>query len=405
MTDMTRVLAFTIAAATASLLCAATAAAQESNFIRAADANPQAPAGWSITPSLAYSGAWDDNVLLRGKGDSAPEDFLSVVNPRAMIDYNGRRSQVSASYDGAFLLYRDLQSLNSYDQHGWFYAHRLLTPHVGLFVRNTAASVPTTELAQLIAVPFIRTGSQLDDLQSGIEVAFTKRTSIVASYEFEYVDFDRSAPGADHLRGGHSHGGAANLRHALTERLTLTSDYGFQHALVGAIGQTFDIQNAYAGVEYKLSDLTHVFASGGVSHLASTEVTTNRTGPAWRIGLVRRFREAGIDLRYSQSLVPSYGFGGTTENEEVTARLHLPLARRIYTSAAVSWRRNDPLIQGQLPIRSVWIEGTIGYAATPWVHVEAFYGGTHQTIDQPGGVLDRNRIGFEVITAKPVRIH
>ena len=55
-------------------------------------------------------------------------------------------------------------------------------------------------------------------------------------------------------------------------------------------------------------------------------------------------------------------------------------------------------------LRSVWLEGTIGYAATPWVHLEVFYSGTQQTIDRPGGQIDRNRIGFQVITAKPVRI-
>jgi hypothetical protein len=46
----------------------------------------------------------------------------------------------------------------------------------------------------------------------------------------------------------------------------------------------------------------------------------------------------------------------------------------------------------------------VGYAATPWVRFEAFYGGTHQTIDRPGGTLGRNRIGFQVTTAKPVRV-
>jgi hypothetical protein len=38
------------------------------------------------------------------------------------------------------------------------------------------------------------------------------------------------------------------------------------------------------------------------------------------------------------------------------------------------------------------------------VRLEAFYSGAHQTIDQPGGVLDRNRVGFQIITARPVRI-
>src|SRR5437773_163854 len=205
---MRRVLLFTIALTAATLAVPAAAAAQETNLVPTADANPQAPAGWSFTPSLAYSGAWDDNVLIRGNGDTSPRDFLSVVNPRGTLDFNGRHGQLSASYDGAFLLYRDLTSLNSYDQHGWFFARRLLTPHVALFVRNTAASVPTTELAQFIAIPFVRTGSRLDNLRSGIEIAFTKRTSMVASYDFEYVDFDHSQTGAEALRGGISKGGS-----------------------------------------------------------------------------------------------------------------------------------------------------------------------------------------------------
>ena len=403
MTNMTRV-TFTIALLAAALLRPAAAAAQETNLVPTADANPLAPVGWSFTPSLTYSGAWDDNVLIRGKGDSTPRDFLNVVNPRGALDFNGRRGQMALSYDGAFLLYRDLHSLDSYDQHAWFFGRRLIAPHVALFVRNTAASVPTTELAQLIAIPFVRTGSRLDNFRTGVEAAFTKRTSMVASYDFEYVDFDHSQPGAEGLRGGHSHGGTVNLRHILSDRLSLTADYGFQHAIIGTIGQTFDIQNAWVGGEYRLTDLTRVFGAGGISRLAATEISANRTGPAWRFGLTRDLRTAAVDLLYTRSFVPSYGFGGTMQNEEATARLRLPLARRVYTSTAVSWRRNDPLFDVELPLRSVWIEGTIGYAVTPFVHVEAFYGGTHQTIDRPGGVLDRNRIGFQVITAKPVRI-
>jgi len=55
-------------------------------------------------------------------------------------------------------------------------------------------------------------------------------------------------------------------------------------------------------------------------------------------------------------------------------------------------------------LRSFWLEAVIGYAVTPWVRLEAFYGGVNQTIDRPGGETDRNRIGFQVSTAKPLRI-
>jgi uncharacterized protein (PEP-CTERM system associated) len=388
---MNRLFVLTTALLVTALLAAAPAA-QESNFIPLTSANTQAPPGWSVTPSLGYSGSWDDNVLIRGNGDARASDFLNVVNPRGAVDFNGRRGQLSASYDGAFVLYRDLNSLNSFDQHASFVGRRLLTPHVAIFARNTAASVPTTELAQFIAVPFLRTGSRLDDLRTGIEASFTKRTSAIVSYDFQWVEFDHSQPGSEALRGGHSHGGTFGLRHLLTERMALTADYDLQHATIGTGGQTFDVQNVWAGGDYKLSDVTHVFAAGGVSRLGVTQFSEVHMGPAWRMGLVRQFRTAGLDLLYTRSFVPSYGFGGTMQNEEATARVHLPLGRRLYSTSALSWRRNDPLTAGELPLRSYWIEGSLGYAATPWVRFEAFYAGTHQTIDRPGGVLDRNRV-------------
>src|SRR3954471_11468450 len=109
---MTRIATITIALLAVS--AAAPAAAQESNLAPTTpEGNPLAPVGWSFTPSLTYSGAWDDNVLIRGTGDRTPGDFLNVVTPRGTVNYNGRDAQVSGSYDGAFLLYRDLGSLNS----------------------------------------------------------------------------------------------------------------------------------------------------------------------------------------------------------------------------------------------------------------------------------------------------
>jgi hypothetical protein len=401
---MNRGFTLMIALLLAALLRPAAATAQESNFVPDASANVHAPAGWSFTPSLAYSGSWDDNVLLRGKGDETPADFLSVVNPRGAVDFNGRLGQMSASYDGAFALYRDLGSLNSYDQHGAFFGRRLVSPHVALFVRNTAASVPTTELSQLIAVPFLRTGSKLDDLHGGVEAAFSKRTSMTASYDFQWVAFDRAQPGSDGLRGGHSNGASLSLKHLQTARFALIADYDLQHAIIGSLGEAFDIQHAWGGAEYKLSDVTRAFVMAGISRLDITRLSQSRTGPAWRLGLLRQLRTADVDVLYTRSFVPAYGFGGTMQNEEITGRFRVPLGRRFYSNSELSWRSNDPLIAGDLPLRSYWIEGTLGFAATPMVRIEAFYAGTHQTINRPGGQMARNRVGFQVITAKPVRI-
>src|SRR5436309_3028398 len=99
----------------AAVLLRPDAAAAQSNFVETAGADAQAHSGWSLTPSLGYSGSWDDNVLVRGKGDAIEADFLSMVNPRATLGFNGRRNQLSATYDGSFQLYRQFSSLDSYD--------------------------------------------------------------------------------------------------------------------------------------------------------------------------------------------------------------------------------------------------------------------------------------------------
>jgi hypothetical protein len=300
-------------------------------------------------------------------------------------------------------MYRQLNQLDSYDQRASLYARRLLTKHVAFFVRNTTAFVPTTELAEFVAVPFVRTGSHLEDLRTGMEAGLTKFTSVAVSYDFQMVDFAQDVPGVTNLQGGHSHGASFTLRHMLNPRLAMTADYQFQHAVLREF-QQFDIQNWWAGVDYEVSEATHVFAAGGISRLGVTQFSTDRIGPALRIGLLRSISTASVDVHYSRSFVPSYGFGGTMQNEETAAHLRFPLARRVSASTGVSWRRDDPLTLGELPLRSFWVEGSVGYAFNAWARLEGYYTGTHQTIQRAGGVLDRNRAGVQVVTAMPMRI-
>src|SRR5262245_55013046 len=216
--------------------------------------------GWVLTPALAVSTSWDDNVLIKGEGDDTQSDMLNVVNPRVNVDFTGRRGQFAGNYDGAFLLYRDLNSLNSYDQRASASGRRLITPHVALFAHNSLAIVPTTALIELVGVPFERTGSTLDDARGGGEAALSKRTKLVAAYHFQYIDFDRNQFSFQ-LRGGHSHGAGGGVRHLLSPRTTLTADADFEHALVGLVNDVFDIFNSSVGLEQKVSETVRIYGA------------------------------------------------------------------------------------------------------------------------------------------------
>jgi hypothetical protein len=369
-----------------------------------ASPSPATLAGWIVTPSVVYSTSWDDNVLIRGRGDTPVGDQVNTLNPRATLDFNGRRGHVDATYDGSFVLYRQFDTLDSYDQHLAVSARRLVSRHVSLFATNTTAIVPTTAAVEFIGVPFVRTGSSLEDLRGGIEAALTKRTSMKAAYNFQWVHFDNSPAFATLLRGGHSHGISVLVTHALTARTSLTADYDRQHAtIIGGEGM-FDVQNAAASIEHRLTPALRVFGGGGFAHTGVSSFGPARIGPVWRAGLTYELAPAAIDVSYHRSYVPSYGFGGTQQNQDFTTRLRLPVARRVFVQSWLTWRSNEPLAIGELNLHTLWYGGTVGYALRPWMRLEGFYDSSHQEIARAGGHIDRNRLGFQVVAANPLRI-
>jgi len=397
---------FLTALATLGLAAAPAVSAQEGTFGSAAapSSSPLPAGGWIITPSLLYSNSWDDNVLLKGRGDDPPGDYLNVLNPRGEAEFIGRRGVLSGRYDGAFLMYRDLNTLNSYDQHASVSATRLLSKHLRLFATDTLAVTPTTELSLLIGIPFIRTGARVNELRSGIEADLTKRTSITAAYHFQWVRFDDNPAFAASLLGGHIHGGFLSARHKLSNLTALTAEYDRQFSTVKSL-ETFDVQNADAGLERTLTETVRVYAAAGISRLGASLFGEAHTSPRYRAGVSQRLRNAGsLDVVYERSFAPSFGLGGTTESKELSVRLHMPLSRKFYTQSSLSWRTNNYLNFGDANLESQWFEASIGYLPQPWVRIEGYYGGASQTTTLPGGTLDRNRLGVQVITSKPVRI-
>lgn len=361
------------------------------------------PVGWSITPRVTTSTAYDDNVLIQGKGSDLASDLNTAVNPAGTLNYLGKLGSFSASYAGSFQLYRDFGTLNSFDQFTNVSGRRRLSPHLLIFAQQSYSNTATTEVPLLSGIPFVRIGARIADLRGGIEAAASKRLSLGASYNFQWIAFDTDPVRGVPLFGGHSNGASAGLKYQLSSRTMLTADYDLQRAAIFE-GTQFAIQNAWAGADYKLTENSHAYAAFGFARLDSPELGSGRTSPSWRAGYGHRFESAVVDVTYARSFLPSYGNGGTLSNDDLSSNVHVPIGRRIYAEGNLAWRRNEPVIGGEPPLTSVWLGGTVGYAVQPWMRVEGFYGGTHQSIDRPGGRLDRNRIGIQVVTAKPVRI-
>lgn len=392
-----------------SLLLAAPAAAQTTNFTTSESTGSRTTGGWTITPAIGFATSWDDNVLMKGSGDAPVGANVSALSPKLDLDYRTKRTTLTGSYDGSFLMYRNLGDLNSYDQRGSASVRHLASRRVTVFASDSVAFVPTTELVAFVGVPFVRTGSRLDEAHAGVDVALDKFSTLTATYNFEWVSFDATRDFANVLRGGHSNGVTVGWHRTLSPRLTLVADYDLQRSTVtervagNPIGD-FNIHNASAGAELKLSPNAHAYAAGGVARVGVTAFGPAKTGPAWRSGLGYQRRHAGVDVSYSRSFVPSYSFGGTLQNEEVMALLRYMFTKYLSARTSFSWRSNQSLAPHEPDLRSLWFESSLGYELRNWLKIEGFYIRARQTIDRPGGLLDRNRIGFQVVTSNPIRV-
>ena len=381
-----------------------TAVAQTSNFgpYEADASKPRAP-GWTVTPGIGVGTGWDDNVLSRANVDSPVGDYTNVINPTVGLSLNGRFDQLNGFYSGAFQRYRQFGPLNSYDQQASVSWRRLLSKRFTLVADESFSRAPTTELVQVVGVPFARTGTTLQEAHAGIEAKLTARTTLSGNYNFEAVQFDTN-PFTPPLPGGHSQGGTGGWRYRVSELTTLVADYDGQHATITNGLGTFAIQNITGGVERRISDLTYVFGSLGLAHVSVSAYGPAQTGPAWRAGIARQFLRAGFELTYSRSVVASYGFGGALKNDEVVARARVPVARRISVQSSVAWRTDQALTIAEPNLRSFWIEGDIGYAWQPWLRLEGYYASSNQTVERPGGFVERRQIGIRLATTHPMRI-
>lgn len=359
--------------------------------------------GWSFTPGLDYAFVWDSNILFANTvSDHIIDERVHVLRPRGELAYSGRRSGLTLGYDGSLLQHLAFGSLNSYDQRLTLHTTHQLSRRNSWFARYEAATSPTTELVELVGVPFARIGTRRQNVATGLEMMLRRTTEATVSYRLQRVDFAEDLTLNDVLRGGYSHGGSLSLKHHWTRRLALTGNYDVDFANV-VDGQQFTLQNSSAGVEYAVSDAIRTFAAAGVSYLGGVTGAKGRMGPALRLGLATNIAPAIVSVTYSRSYVPSYGFGGTSDNEELMSRVQFPIARRAYTAGALAWRANEPLAR-DLKLHSTWFYGSVGYRLADWMQLEAFTSGTRQRTDRPGGRLNRYQVGLQLSTATTTRI-
>jgi hypothetical protein len=360
--------------------------------------------GWSFTPGIAIGITRDSNVGLTATGetDKADADSLFAMEPSGSLEFLSPRSQFSAGYRGYLRRYMEIDELNGFDQQLHVGFRHQASKRLLLFARDHYINVPTTDEVLLNGVPFVRTGSRTNGFLAGAEMRLTKFTNLNGRYELTWVDFDNEGTV---LTGGWVNGFHVDVARRFTERATFGAEYSIRFADLNEGTRTMRFNDAGAVFAYALGPHTTVSGAAGLSHLADDLRNETRTAPYFRVGIVQNLASASVGASYERSFVPSFGFGGSNENQEVRGYVHMPIPRnRAYVQASLAWRHSIPYVATDLELDQILARSTVGYALARWFRLEGFYNFTRQDSVVTGGEINRHRIGAQLVISQPMRI-
>jgi hypothetical protein len=363
--------------------------------------------GWVFTPTVSIGVTHDDNPVLAGRGDPSPDDLVTNVRPGVDLSFTAKHLFFAGGYRGGIQRYRELDLYDNYNQAGYVEFRQQASRRISLSLRDNFSISPTTDLVEVAGVPFTRTGTRQNDLDAVMTSALTKTIQLTGSYHFQWVEFDNPDPIAPLLQGGRAHSVTIRAHKALNSRLRLGGTYGARRAKTGpaAGAEDFTIQDAQATVSYDLGATLTMEGGLGISHLALPEPEGARTGPAGQVSIRKETEYARFILSARRSYVPAFGFGGSVDNQEVMGSVRLPFWRnRAYSNSSVAWRQTDTVFPGEVGVKSIWLQTTLAYFFQPWLRLEGFYNGSFQDSSLPGGRVDRNQIGVQIISAHPMRL-
>jgi hypothetical protein len=222
------------------------------------------------------------------------------------------------------------------------------------------------------------------------------------------VSFDRPGELLPYLRGGRSFETPTTYRHRVNGRTAVGANYTYRRASVADEDPPLIFHVVRAAVDYELSPLWTLNAGAGFDYLLATPLSEAQQTPAFGISVERAANGRRLSVGYQRMLLPSFGFGGAIQSQELLAAYHTPLfhSRHFYTDHSVSLRDSHPLVEapGRLPLRSFRTNSVFGWTPQHWVQLEVFYARALQSTLIPGGRIDRNRFGIQIVTSAPVRV-
>jgi hypothetical protein len=196
--------------------------------------------------------------------------------------------------------------------------------------------VASTDRLQLNDLPFQRLGANHNAASGGVEARLTKTLDLAVRYENGWVKFERFEPN-DPRTGGIVHGARADLTHRFSERLSFGGTYNLRRSNMNQGTRQQMFYEAGGLLRYVVAHGTSLEVAAGLSHLNDINRDFSQNGSFVEGSLTHRAERATFGAEYDRDYKPSFGFGGPTQNDEVSGYIRMPLSRnRLYVQESAS---------------------------------------------------------------------
>jgi hypothetical protein len=371
-------------------------------------------AGWTFTPGVALALMWDSGTETASNPlvEALFQSWVAVANPRAELDFNGRRTHFNLGYSGSFEKYwaRDAY----WEQRGRVGLRQTLSSRFNVSGDAAYSAAPTTDQLEITdsVIPFVEVEARWFNAGGGFTWQAGPRTNVYGNYRFNLLTMDREQAALfttfGTLRDGHSHAPSLGFMREWTSRLGVGALASYRRDVVATLAddELYDVRSLTAEFSYRWDATTTITFGGGVSQLEEVASGLATTAPAFHAGFSRTLRRLRLGVEYDRGFEQLFGFGSLATTDSISGDALIPLLDQVYfMNVVVAYSKTGQVEDLALgyDFDTLWTNISVGRRLAERLRAEGFVSLAHQG-GGAGGSSNRTRVGIQISTSKPMRI-
>ena len=380
---------------------------QPGAFLDPQELQPTRKAPITITPSLAITEEYNDNVFI--DNHNRQYDFITGFTPGIAFAMERPTYRLAAGYNfTAEIFARDPAETHAFDRQNFFLDSLWkVDPFLTLSLTDTFIYSPDTNLVSTSGVASGRDRSYSNVLGALASYRLSEFWSLRAGGSYTLERFGRQG-----LEDSDVYRAVVGADRRLSSVLSVGAAYEFGYLDVRSEQKTYTHTPRIGGT-WRPTDTISLTLSGGPSVVIREDGNT-RVTPAITLNYGQRVWFGTIGLGYDRSVGTGAGVGGPTDNDIVTGYVNITTLMRGLTVAFFPRYSNvQSPHSDRVDIRAFTLPVQITYRITEWVAAIGGYQFFRQrsdstalsTIGTPiANDADQSRVFFGLTFGYPIRI-